>query len=145
MFFLLLQLTACRKDTVYFHYKHTPLSGWEKNDTLIFQPPAMKQAGTYKEALGLRISEGYPFMGLNLIIEQTVLPSHEKRSDTLRCNVIDQQSNIQGQGVSQYQFLFPLTTINLKEGDKLYIAVRHDMKREILPGISDVGIRLTRE
>lgn len=142
---MLLQFTACKKDTVYFHYTHTPLSGWEKNDTLTFQPPVIKQAGTYSEELGLRISEGYPFMSLNLIVEQTILPSHEKRSDTLQCNLIDKQSNIQGQGVSRYQFQFPLTSFNLKEGDKLYIAVRHDMKREILPGISDIGIRLIRK
>jgi len=96
------------------------------------------------EEVGLRISEDFPFMKLNLIVEQTVMPSQEKRCDTIQCNLIDEYSNIKGQGISSYQFRFPLTTIELKEGDRLRIAIRHDMKREILPGISDIGIRMAR-
>ncbi len=105
----------------------------------------MTSSGYYSEEIGLRISEGYPFMKLNLIVEQTIMPSRQTRSDTIQCNLIDQQSNVKGKGISSYQYRFPLTTLELKEGEQLYIAVRHDMKREILPGISDIGIRLTRQ
>ena len=42
--------------------------------------------------------------------------------------------------MSYYQYDFPLSTLRLKEGDSLALVVRHAMKREILPGISDVGI-----
>ncbi len=121
------------------------MTGWEKNDTLVFQPPLMEKAGNYTEEVGLRISEGFPFMKLNLIVEQTIMPSHETHCDTIQCDLIDEHSNIKGRGVGSYQFLFPLTTLDLKEGDRLYITLRHDMKREILPGISDVGIRLSRK
>lgn len=135
-------LTACNRRTVYHHYEHTPVSGWEKNDTLVFYTDPMQDDGHYIEEIGLRINGSYPFMGLNLIIEQTVYPSKDTRSDTLNCTLIDEQGYPKGRGISHYQNLFHLTTLKLNRGESLHIAIRHDMKREILPGISDIGIRL---
>jgi gliding motility-associated lipoprotein GldH len=50
-----------------------------------------------------------------------------------------------GQGVSIYQFAFPIADIDLQEGDSVQFRIRHDMKREILPGIADIGIKISRE
>ncbi len=138
-------VTACQWDTVYNHYEPTPVAGWEKNDTLTFVIDPIKESGSYMEEIGLRISGDYPFTGLNLIVEQTLPKSHETRSDTLSCSLIDQRGNAKGRGISHYQYLFHLTTLHLEAGEKLHVAIRHDMKREILPGISDIGVRLTRE
>jgi gliding motility-associated lipoprotein GldH len=138
-------LTACDRQTVYNHFEHVPVTGWEKNDVLSFNVPAMKQDGLFVEEVGLRISGAYPFMGLNLIIDQTIFPSREVRHDTLQCSVIDEQGNASGFGISQYQYAFPLTALQLAKGDSLHISVRHDMKREILPGITDIGIRVSSE
>ena len=138
-------MTACDRHTVYNHYEHTPVSGWEKNDSLIFDIPPLAEAGNYKEEIGLRISGDYPFMGLHLIIEQTDMSTHEMRYDTLNCNLIDEQGSAKGRGVSQYQYLFHLTTLQLAAGTPLHIAIRHDMKREILPGITDIGVKLSRK
>jgi len=142
---LILLLTACDKRTVYNHYEHTPLSGWERNDTLSFAVGPVGESGSYVEDLGLRISNEYPFMSLSLIVDQEVSSTHEKRRDTLACDLISGQGVVKGQGVSQYQYSFHLTTMELQSGDKLYVSVRHDMKREILPGISDVGLKLSRK
>jgi gliding motility-associated lipoprotein GldH len=137
-------LTACGRRTVYHHYEHTPLSGWEKNDSLLFHTEDIKTAGSYSEELGVRINGSYPFMQLNLIVQQTVLPANITRSDTLRFHLIDEQGNALGSGVSNFQYTMPVTTLQLSEGDHVRFTVHHDMKREILPGISDVGIRLRR-
>jgi len=137
-------LTACQDDTVYSCYVHTSLSGWEKNDTLTFQIPAMKQTGTYTEEVGIRINSLYPFTGLRLVVDQLITPSNETRSDTLDFELIDEQGYALGQGVSCKQYTCRLTNLSLNEGDSLYIAIRHDMKREIMPGINDVGFKVTR-
>ena len=134
---------ACQQDTIYNHYEHTPLTGWERNDTLTYLVGPIRHDGQYREEIGLRISGDYPFMGLNLVVEQRVIPSGDTRRDTLCCNVIDQQGNAKGRGVSHYQYLFHLTTLPLHTDDRLHIAIRHDMKREILPGISDIGVKLS--
>ena len=138
-------LSACNRRTVFNHYEHTPVAGWEKNDTLSFYIGPMAEQGQYMEEIGLRISESYPFMGLHLIVEQTAYPSRETRSDTLKCNLIDEKGNAKGRGISHYQYIFHLTTLKLEQDERLHVAIRHDMKREILPGITDIGVRLTRK
>ena len=39
-------LTGCDRRTVYSHYEHVPLEGWEKIDTIFFEVPPVKEAGT---------------------------------------------------------------------------------------------------
>ena len=134
--------TACQRHTVYNHYEHTPLSGWERNDTLTFNTGEL-QEGTYKQEVGVRISGDYPFTKLTLIVEQTALVSRDHRTDTLTCTLFDQQGNAKGRGVSHYQSLFHLNTLHLQQGERLQVAIRHDMKRERLPGIADIGMKLT--
>lgn len=149
-----LLVAACSGGKVYDHYEHTPLAGWEKNDTLIFGiPKTAITGGDYVVDLGLRINTSYPFMGLTLVVEQTVFRQTDnaghiifrQQTDTLSCKLIDQRGNAQGSGVSHFQYNFNVSEIPLQPTDSLHIRVRHDMKREILPGIADVGIQLYRE
>lgn len=55
-------LVSCNRKTVYYHYEHTPIEGWEKNDTLTFNVSPMAVAGDYREHIGLRINGSYPFI-----------------------------------------------------------------------------------
>ena len=50
-----------------------------------------------------------------------------------------------GQGVSYYQQTFHLNTIRLHEGDSLHINIKHNMKREVMLGVSDIGFRIDEE
>lgn len=136
---------ACNDKKVYDTFHHTPLAGWEKNDSLSFDVPKLKTSGRYLSTLALRIDDEYPFMGLTLIVEQTVHPSHTKHVDTLNCALIGTNGIPKGQGIGYYQYAFGVTSMNLQKGDSLHISVRHNMKREILPGISNVGVSLTKQ
>ena len=60
------------------------------------------------------------------------------------CSLFNEQGHVQGRGVSQFQYTFPLSAMDLEEDELLYVKIRHDMKRDILPGISDVGLRVVR-
>ena len=137
-------LSSCDRKTVYYHFEHTTVAGWEKNDVLEFNISPVT-AGTYREELGLRVDRNYPFMGLCLVIKQTILPSGYVHSDTLNCSLIDENGNNKGPGLSYYQYNFHVNTLRLQDGDSLHITVKHNMKREIMPGISDVGIRLDKQ
>lgn len=139
---LALTLTACGMRTVYNHYEHTELSGWEKIDTLVFNVPKAQETADYGMSLGLRVTGQYPFQRLTLIVERTIYPSHKTTADTISCQLVSRDGRMLGQGVNAYQYTFPVADFSVNEGDSLHITVRHDMKREILPGISDVGIRL---
>lgn len=136
-------MVGCTGNKVYDHYQHTLISGWEKNDILTFSVPSLKTSGAYSADLMLRINGSYPFMSVTMIVEQKKFPSLETRIDTLKCSLIDDKGNTKGQGLSYYQYSFPIASMQLAAGDSLQVSIRHDMKREILPGISDVGYSLS--
>lgn len=135
---------SCNSRTIYSHYAHSPLQGWEKNDSMRFDI-TIPQEGNYLEKIGVRINNEYPFMGLTVIIDQTVYPSLQTLRDTLDCDLVGEDGNVKGQGINHYQYEFPLKSLALHEGDSVSIRIHHTMKREILPGISDIGVILTRE
>lgn len=140
--FAIAVMAGCTGNMVYDKYEHTLVSGWEKNDTITFRVPKVKVAGDHQATLMLRTNDSYPFMSLTLVVEQKVSPSETIYTDTLKCTLTDEHSNNKGQGLSYHQFTFPIRTLPLLVGDSLTIRVRHNMKREILPGVSDVGYSL---
>lgn len=174
MSFCLALLSSCTGNKVYDHYEHTPIAGWDKVDTLSYDVPALADSGRYATNLGLRINNAFPFQSLTLIVEQTVIPTsiqnqkiHNSPSgrinpfakqpkvkkitgtphtyiDTLTCTLFDNKGTIKGQGISYYQYHFRVSEMDLHTGDSIHITVRHDMKREIMPGIADVGISIGR-
>lgn len=137
-------LVSCNRKTVYDHYAHTSLTGWEKSDTLTFKIPPFAVKGHYKEDIGMRIDDKFPFTTLCLIIDQTIMPSNLTRSDTIYCRLYDKEGNVKGRGISFYQYNFHFNDVAVEAGDSIEIKVRHNMKREILPGISDIGIKIER-
>ena len=137
-------VVSCTGNKVYDHYNHTPVTGWEKVDTLKFDVPKVSKMGHYSTDLGLRINSHYPFISLSLIVEQTVFPGGRTHIDTLNCGLVSDNGKIKGQGIGSYQYHFRISEMALKAGDSLHICVRHDMKCEMIPGISDVGIEICR-
>ena len=142
---LLLVLSACNRKLVYDRYLSTPISGWEKNDTLSYDIRPVSGTDTYDMWLGLRTSEAYPFTAITLIVEQHIYPKDTIVNDTVNCKLTDRHGNASGTGVNFHQYRFPVTELQLQDGDSIHIRIRHDMKREILPCISDVGISLRRK
>lgn len=148
---LALMLTACGGRKMYDTYVHTPETGWEKNDTLSFCVPRATESTPCEVLLGLRTTESYPFTSVSLIVEQYLCPTPDGSEtdtqvliDTLSCTLTGPDGSMTGSGVSYHQYSFPVRTINIHSGDSLTVRVRHDMKREILPGISDLGIEIVR-
>lgn len=137
-----LAMASCNRGVVYSHYEHAPASGWEKNDTLFFEVPPVKEAGVYEEVLGMRILSDFPFQKLSLVINQLVYPEFQNIHQDFDCSLIDEQGVIKGHGIGHIQYEFPLREITLNEGDSLRIEIRHNMKREVMPSITDIGIKL---
>lgn len=139
-----MMLMSCDDRIVFSHYESAPVRGWERNDTLSFNIERMQETSLYAEEVGLRITADYPFKGLSLVVEQTVRPSNTTITDTLHCDLIDDVGHANGKGINHYQYLFPLATLKLNKGESVHVAIHHCMKREILPGITDVGLTLSR-
>jgi len=140
----LFTIYSCGDGVVFDTYNHVPLSGWEKSDTLFYDVPPLVQDSRYRQTLGLRINQSYPFTGLTFVIDQTVEPGHRLFADTVRCRLIDSKGNMLGKGVNYYQYDFIISEVNLNRGDSLHLGIRHIMKRETLPGIADIGVKISR-
>ena len=137
--------TACNERRVYDHYEHADPGGWEKNETLEFGIDSLKESGTYAMLLNLRLSGRYPFKNLHIVVDQTDDPARAAIQDAVTCYMTDKRGMTLGAGISLYQYTLPVRKRFYMYGDSIHVRVRHNMKREILPGIADVGIQLKAE
>ena len=140
-----LLLCACSRQKIYSHFEHVSETGWEKIDTLDFFVPPVAESGTYHEDLEMRINNTFPFLSLTMEVSQIIFPDGRREKYSKDCELIDEDGTIKGAGISLFLYTFPLADIHLNRGDSLHIKVIHSMKREIMPGITDVGISLTRQ
>ena len=136
---------SCATDTVYYSYAHTPVAGWEKNDTLTFNIPGMAAPGTYGQQVGLRMTSAFPFTSISLIVEQRIMPRGKVLTDTIKCPITDIRGNFLGDGISSFQYMFPLREVTLNKKDSIHVSIRHNMKREILPGVSDIALKMEKK
>lgn len=143
--FLVAVLASCDKHTVYHSYIPTPVEGWEQNDTLAFNIDTIAEAGTYDLIVGVRTTTAYPFQSLYLLVEQQLRNPHKMSLDTLVCRLASSQGDKMGSGISTYQYIYPYKQEKLSAGQSGKIIIRHIMRREILPGVSDIGVSILKE
>ena len=139
----LMVLCGCQHQTVYHQFLHVSESGWDKTDTLHFDIAPLKTDGIYHVDAELRTDKNYPFQQLTIEVNQTVYPSEETYHDKVNCDLISEEGEIGGDGISYFQYCFHVRDISLHQGDSIHLSLTHNMKREIMPGIADVGIRLS--
>ncbi len=141
---LALVVTGCTSRGYRFsHYENIDPKGWVRTDTLHFTALPVSHYGSYTAELGLRTTSRYPFMQLMLIVCQKAKPSGYARTDTIRARLTDDDGLVTGEGITHYQYVFPLPAATLAAGDTLHVTVHHDMLRSPLVGITDVGFSLT--
>lgn len=140
-----LLLTACTDGTVFDRYAHTPHGGWDRAEALTFDVDSLPQDGLYGMELGLRADTDYPFMSITVIVDCEAWPSRTWWHDTLQCQLVDDKGNTLGRGISNYQYAFHIADRHWRQGDSLHIAVRHHMRREVLRGINDIGIKIDKK
>lgn len=134
---------GCRRNAAAYQYGSVSVNGWEPGDTVVLYVPPLEQGGAYAMQLGLRTSNTvpYPFRELWLMVKQE-WASGQTFADTLQCTLATPAGDASGKGVALNQYEFPLPVRQLAKGDSARICINHIMRRDLLPGITDVGIRL---
>lgn len=141
----MLTLYSCNSRKVYSQYEHVEASGWEKADTIWYVVPPVSKSGTYREELGLRSNGHFPYQELTIEIRQIIWPKGEQQFYRINCPLFENNGKAKGSGISLYQNEFLISDIQLNKGDSLRIAVIHQMRRNQIPGITDVGISLSQQ
>ena len=74
---------------------------------------------------------------------QTVDEYRQYLRDTISCHIMDQDGHLLGKRSLNFSEIRTyLREINLQKGDSIHIAVIHNMRRESIPGIADVGMEM---
>lgn len=139
-----LALTSCNRHTIYSHYESIASEGWERNDSICFDIPTIPEDGEYTQTIGLRTDNTYPYKNLTLVVKRyegrgARDEGRGARCDTLDIQIADDEGNLLGTGMNHYQYEMALPSITLHQGDSLHVSVTHLMRRECLPGITDLG------
>lgn len=145
----LLAMTGCSRQTIYSHYEPIVPEGWERNDSICFDIPIIIEEGDYSQTIGLRTDNAYPYKNLTLVVDYRLKtpnprPQTLQWRDTLEVRITDNEGNVLGTGINHYQYEMALPNIMLHIDDSLHVSVRHLMRRECLPGITDIGFTVSR-
>lgn len=137
-------VAACNSGTLYCSYASMDGDGWNRQDTLHFNIGPMEHAGRYAEEVGLRTNGSFPFTSISMIVEQQAQPSGLHRTDTISVSITDKEGTVLGTGVCIYQYRTQLEPMKLLKGDTLRVNIRHNMVRQQLNGVNDVGFTLNK-
>ena len=138
-------LSGCRDARVYDRFEPVSDDGWGRNDTVRFAVPRQKQ-GSYAVNLGLRFNHRYPYREVSLIVSYEWLPSRRTATDTVQLRLLNDKGQPTGRvGITSASVATRLRELSLHEGDSLYVTVHHNMRRDQLTGINDVGFQLVKE
>lgn len=143
---LALCLAACRPDpsTLVHEYRQVKGDeGWNVRDTIRIPVPAAPATGDYVLSVGMRVTNGFSWEGVWVETALVADTPHVELVDTLFVRVYDPQARPLTTGVSllQVEVAAP-KTIHLMQGQKGSLRLRHLMRRETLPFITDVGALL---
>lgn len=136
---------ACRPRPAAYQYCTTPVEGWEPGDTLRYHIDTLRRSGRYQMSFGLRTSTltAYPFQSLWVVVRQDWSNPKFSRTDTVEFKLTDDHGNTTGHGISFYQFTQNQQAYTLPAGASADIRIHHIMRREMIPGISALGVKLT--
>jgi gliding motility-associated lipoprotein GldH len=144
-------LTACvftscsHSETPCHSYQEVPTEGWEQQHSLTFNIDTIRKTAYYRVIVNVRTTNAYPFQSLWLLVHQQYSRPQLSSKDTVVCVFTDQQGNPLRHGISLRQYSDSATSLLLRKGQYGTVTVSHIMRRNILSGISDVGVEIRKE
>lgn len=137
-----LLLAACDGHTRFHSFQPMADEGWSRTDTLTFSLPPADAEGDYQLLVGMRYGKDFPYEGIWMTVETELPPSPSVRRDTVyfRMNMPEEARS---RGIMYVQQEMPVAVVHLRQAQQCRIRLRHIMRREVMPDISDIGLRLT--
>ena len=145
-FYLLLSsiILSCTDGTVLHSYKPLPADGWDKRDTICFDVPKAEKNINGLLFIGLRTKAVIGIQDITLAVEQYGETTGLIRQDTIRYPLTDAEGNALSKGVNCHQYETIHLPIQIKKGQNGSVRVHHLMTREMITGITEIGIKISR-
>ncbi len=144
-FFLIaiISLIACDENLVYEQNRDIENAEWERNKKANFNFNISDTATPYNFYLNFRHSGQYPYKNLYLFT-RTTSPNGEVALDTAQMLLADNQGKWMGKGIGDlydYQFRFKELVLFPAKGEYSF-EIEQAMRDEVLPYVTDIGIRI---
>jgi gliding motility-associated lipoprotein GldH len=131
---LTLVTASCSRDGEITCYEDiTDPEGWYESDTIYLRPDTVTIAGTYQCDITIRTTVAYPYSNFSVLAK--VEGSQERH--TLHFNISES-------GTPYHEEQATLGQLSLQKGAAIVVAVKQNMRRETVPGIAAVGLRLVK-
>ncbi|MCF8295118.1 MAG: gliding motility lipoprotein GldH [Bacteroidales bacterium] len=140
---LVFMLNSCIKKNVYQEHVSINQETWDAQQRLSFEIPVSDTLSINNLIVNVRNTQAYPFQNIFLFIE-TIDPRGVMLRDTLDCMLASQEGRWLGSGLgSHYQseFIFK-RNVRFPHSGIYTLVIEQGMRKEELPGISDVGVRV---
>lgn len=111
----------------------TDPEGWYERDTIYLRPDSVTIAGTYRCDITIRTTVAYPYSNFSVLAK--VVGSKERH--TLHFNIPES-------GTPYHEEQATLGLLTLQRDSAIVVAVKQNMRRETVPGIAAVGLRLVK-
>ncbi|MDR1526115.1 MAG: gliding motility lipoprotein GldH [Dysgonamonadaceae bacterium] len=143
--FICLLLPACSQPEVFSEFRSFSDARWDKREAIRFETSIRDISVPYRVMIELRNNDYYPFRNLWLFIEYQT-PGGSVRTDTLCTDLADAYGKWYGTGISLYSYSFPYQ-INVQYPDTgtYSYTIRQGMRADVLKGITDIGLRISKE
>jgi len=143
---LLAILLACSSQIVFEENEKLAHGGWSVEDTLVFNYEVKDTTQLYDIFINVRNDVDYRYSNL-FVFFQTSFPDGKIYRDTIEMTLADRQGKWIGRGVGSTRsnsFHFRKDVWFPLEGTYEF-TIQHAMRMDVLPGITDMGIRLERK
>jgi len=144
---LLLQvygIISCSHQEIYFKYHTFANATWNRDNPAVFNAKIEDNSQSYDLSIALRNNAVYPFSNVWLFIDYKT-PDGTCLTDTVGADLADISGKWKGEGLSLYNYSIPYKTSFLFPDTGNYIfTVRHGMKEKNLKGISDIGLKISK-
>ncbi len=129
--------SSCYYRRVYYQFRPVSVAGWQSGDTLRFPLPQL--SGVFTLTVYARTTNLYPYRNLSL---RVICGDSAIDVPLLLADKNGKSKGQKGIGATEVRLDAGRVKLNQKTNKELLVV--HNMRRELLPGISDVGISLDR-
>lgn len=137
-------LIGCDRSTMMHTYQPLKDNCWDRTDTVAFKLSPLNIEDGCRMLIGLRVTNKFPYELLIMEVEQEYQHPIAQRLDTIYYRLTDQSGDFTEKGINYFQYETQQLPLDLKKGQTGEIRIRHLMHREVLSGITDVGIHIIR-
>lgn len=143
---IVISMTFCNRNEIYFDYQPVPASGWNKDSLLTYNIDVKDTISRFNIYVHVRHYGNYPYQNLWLFLDYKGVKDSIPQRDTINFFLADEYGKWLGNGAGAVKEMPVYFRQNVQFPDSgLYqIRIGQGMRDSVLVGINNVGVRIER-